>query len=174
MGGFGAFNLAFKHRDLFKVAVGVFPPLNLRWVDCHDNYRANFDPDCWGWRSELRPREVVARICIFRVRMWQLVDPILGGEPDAIEHMARENPIELLETLDIRPGQLDLYVAYAGKDQFNIDAQVESFLYVAKQRNLEIGVGYAPHGRHGPLTAVRLLPDIFDWLRERLTPYAPE
>ena len=34
MGGGGAFNLAIKYRDRFKTVVGVFPPVNMRWLSC--------------------------------------------------------------------------------------------------------------------------------------------
>jgi S-formylglutathione hydrolase FrmB len=173
MGGFGAYNLAIKHRDNFKLVVGLFPPVNLRWVDCHERYRSNFDPCCWGWRHELRPHEVIARFYGIPIRMWQLVKPIYGLGPDAIPKMSDENPIELLEKYDVRPGQLDMYIAYAGKDEFNIDAQVESFLEVARRRSLEVGVGYEPNGRHNIRTGLKLFPGIADWLSVRLAPYAP-
>src|SRR5262249_53295287 len=32
MGGAAAFNQTLKNSDRFKVAVGIFPPLNVRWV----------------------------------------------------------------------------------------------------------------------------------------------
>jgi S-formylglutathione hydrolase FrmB len=105
--------------------------------------------------------------------MWQLTRPTLGGRPDAIERMSRNNPIEMLERLDIRPGQFQLYVAYAGRDQFNIDAQVDSFLYAARKRGIEVGVGYEPEGRHSMRTAEKLFPGIIDWLAERLKNYPP-
>jgi hypothetical protein len=57
-----------------------------------------------------------------------------------------------------------MYVAYGGQDQFNIDAQAESFLYRARQRGLTVGTGYDPRGRHNQATARRLLPGIIDWL----------
>jgi hypothetical protein len=174
MGGFGAFNLGFKYRDQFKVIVGLLPPLNLRWVDCHDRYHGPFDPDCWGWRTELRPHEVIARIFGIPVRMGQLTHYPLRGEPDPIGFLTRENPIELLEHLDVKPGEVEMYIAYAGKDQFNIQTQVESFLHVAHDRGLKVDVGYKPDGRHGPLTAKELLPGIFSWLKEHLEPYAPK
>jgi hypothetical protein len=68
---------------------------------------------------------------------------------------------------------VELYVAYGGKDEFNLDAQVESFLYRAREKCLPVGVGYLPKGRHNVKTALQLLPGIIDWLRERLEPYGP-
>src|SRR5438445_6809553 len=35
MGGGAAYNLAIKYRERFKTVVGIFPPVNLRWLDCH-------------------------------------------------------------------------------------------------------------------------------------------
>ena len=174
MGGGGAYNIALKHPDMFKVVAGVFPPVNLRWEDCHGNARANFDPCCWGWREDIRCHETVARFFGLPIKMWQLIAPIYGTGPEAIDMVAAENPIELLEKLDIKPGQLDMYIGYAGKDQFNIDAEVESFLYKAKERGLQITVDYEPRGRHGPLTALRLMPGITAFLKEYVGPYAPE
>jgi hypothetical protein len=66
-----------------------------------------------------------------------------------------------------------MYVCYGGKDQFNCDAQVESFLYLARQRGLCIGVGYDPRGRHDVPTVLRLIPALFEWLHPLLAPYSP-
>jgi len=176
MGGGAAFNKAIKYPELFRVAIGVFPPLNLRWEDCHGRYMANFDPDCWGWRTDFnRPHSVVGRFYgVITIRLGQVMGPLYGRRnPDTARLVSPENPIEMLDLYDVRPGQLEMYVAYAGRDQFNIDAQVESFLYVAKRRGLEVGVGYEPNGRHDRTTAFKLLPGVLDWLAPRLAPYAP-
>ena len=66
-----------------------------------------------------------------------------------------------------------MYVAYGGRDQFNIDAQVESFLYLAQQRGLTVGVGYDPRGKHDEASALRLMPGLFDWLQPLLSAYYP-
>jgi S-formylglutathione hydrolase FrmB len=174
MGGFGAYNLAFKYRERFNIAIGIFPPLNLRWVDCHDKYRTKFDPCCWGWREELRPHEVIARFyCVIPVRMKQLIHPLYGKDDDALAEVAKENPIEMLQTYDIQPGQLEMYIGYGGKDQFHIDAQVESFLFVAKERGLCVAVEYLPDGKHDLETGLKLFPSAAAWLAPRLAPYAP-
>jgi hypothetical protein len=94
--------------------------------------------------------------------------------PETLPAIIRNNPIEMLDLYDVQPGQLEMYVAYGGKDQFNIAALVESFLFVAHQRGLEVDVGYDPNGKHNRLTAARLLPGIIDWLAPRLAPFAPD
>jgi pimeloyl-ACP methyl ester carboxylesterase len=175
MGGGAAFNKVIKFPDRFKVAVGLFPPLNVRWEDCRGRYMANFDPDCWGWRTRFPPHAVVGRFYgVLTVRTRQVLTPLYGRRyPDVAAEVSRENPIEMLDAYDVRPGQFELYVAYGGLDQFNIDAQVESFLYRARQRGLEVGVGYDPRGKHDVATAMRLLPGIVEWLGPRLMPYGP-
>src|SRR5213079_2656350 len=75
MGAFAAYNLRIKYRPRFHIVIGIHPPLNLRWVDCHCRYRANFDPCCWGWRTQLRSHEVLGRFfLIYPVRFRQLID----------------------------------------------------------------------------------------------------
>src|SRR5262249_30053586 len=135
MGGFAAFNYGIKHRDAFGVVVGIYPPLNLRWINTQGRYFANFHPEDWGWRTSLdRRREVIARFyCgLVTFRLGQLIDPIFGRGPEALQEIIRENPIEMIDRLGLHEGELEMYVAYGGKDQFNVDAQVESFLYVAR------------------------------------------
>lgn len=175
MGGGAAFNKAVKFSNCFGIVAGVFPPLNLRWQDCHGRYRSDFDPLCWGWRTDFVHRHtVVARFFGIPVRMRRLLKPLYSRRnPETLPAIIRNNPIEMLELYDVQPGQLQMYVAYGGEDQFNIAAQVESFLFVAHQRGLEVGVGYDPEGKHNRATAERLLPGILDWLAPRLAPFGP-
>src|SRR5262249_57841329 len=90
--------------------------------------------------------------------------------PDAVARISAENPIEMLDAYDVLPGELDMYIAYGGRDQVNIDAQVESFRYRARERGLCVGVSYDPKGKHDLATALRLLPGILDWLGAELAP----
>jgi S-formylglutathione hydrolase FrmB len=177
MGGGAAFNKCIKYPERFKVVVGIFPPVNLRWEDCHGRYMGNFDPDCWGWRDDFsRPLEPVGRFYfgLVTVRLRQVYTPLFGRrDPGATARIASENPLEMLEAYDVRPGEREMYIAYGGKDQFNIDAQVESFLFVARQRGLTVAVDYDPRGRHDRATAYRLMPGTFEWLSARLAPYSP-
>jgi S-formylglutathione hydrolase FrmB len=177
MGGGAAFTKVMKYPHLFKVAAAVFPPLNLRWISCRGRYMDNFDPCCWGWRENFdRGKEVVGRFYgVITIRMRTVIYPLYGrNNPDVVALVASNNPIELLDTLDIQPGCLSFFVAYAGKDEFNIDAQVESFLYRAREKGIEVGVSYDPKGHHDVKTAQKLLPDVIHWLNERLLPYSPE
>jgi enterochelin esterase-like enzyme len=176
MGGGAAFNKALKYPERFKVAVGIFPPVNIRWLDCHCRYMSNFDPCCWGWRTDFTRRwETIGRFyLVVKVPLGRVVNPLYGRRnPNTAALVSQENPIELLDYRDIKEGQVDLYIAYGGKDQFNIDARVESFLYRAREKSLTVGVGYDPNGKHDMTTALKLLPGILEWLAPRLAPYAP-
>jgi hypothetical protein len=175
MGGFAAFNLGIKYRDRFGVVVGIFPPVNTRWVDCKGNYRGKFSPQCWGWRTKLdNGNEVLAVYSgLIVVRVRNVLNPIYGLGPAALKRISDENPIEMIDRLHLRPGELEMYIGYGGKDEFNIDAQVESFLYLARERGLCIGVGCEANGRHNYATAVRLFPGVVQWLAPRVAPYAP-
>jgi S-formylglutathione hydrolase FrmB len=175
MGGGAAYNLAIKHRDRFKAVVGIFPPLNWRWIDCHCRYMGNFDPCCWGWRTSFsNQREVVGRFYgIVKIRMKNIIGPLFDISSQTAAMVSQENPIEMIDRLSLQPGELCLYVGYGGKDEFNLDAQIESFLYRAKERGLSVTVDYLPRGRHNYATALKLLPGVVNFLNTLLTPYSP-
>jgi S-formylglutathione hydrolase FrmB len=173
-GGFGAYNIGFKHRDEFRILAGFLPALNLRYQNCHGRYFAPFDPSCTGLRERLRPWQPVARYFgIIAIREKQLSWPLFGKDRDAIRRLAAENPVEMLDRYDIQPGEFDMFVAYGGRDEFNIHSQVESFLHVAHRRGLPVEVAYDPNGHHVPSTVLRLFPDFVRWLGPLLRSYEP-
>jgi S-formylglutathione hydrolase FrmB len=173
MGGFGAFNLGMRHREAFGVVAGIMPPLNLRWEDCHGNRKAKFDPRCWGWRTAFdQPREIIGRLGVVPIRVRDLLGPVFGeGDAELTDIMAN-NPIELIDRTKLRNGELEMFIGYGGKDEFNIDAQVESFLYMCKNRGIGVTVVYDPNGHHNAATAFECLPDFIEWLAARLAPYS--
>jgi S-formylglutathione hydrolase FrmB len=176
MGGFAAFSLGMRHRNAFGVAIGVHPPLNLRWTDLDGNYFADFDPRFWGWRWKLENRhEVVGKFLggLVKIRIGEFLDPLFGFGDEALQEIARQNPIELIDATRLRNGELAMFVGYGGKDELNIAAQVESFLYMARCRGISVAVAYEPDGRHDTATASRLWPSMIEWLAPRLAPYAP-
>jgi S-formylglutathione hydrolase FrmB len=176
MGGFAAFSLGIRHRDCIGVAVGIHPPLNLRWVDQDGYYFAKFDPRFWGWRDKIDNRhEPIAKFYggVVKVRIGNIVDPLFGFGDDAIEEIARHNPIELVDATHLHNGDLAMFAGYAGRDQFNVDAQVESFLYLAHCRGISVGVAFEPNGQHDTATAFRMWPAVVEWLAPRLAPFNP-
>jgi hypothetical protein len=174
-GGAAAFRIGMRYRACFAVVFGIHPPLNTRWINCHGRYFSKFDPCCWGWQERVRGRMPVGRFYgILTVRLRSLVVPLYGRGPETIEQISRDNPIEVLDYEGVREGELAMYVAYGGRDEFNVTAQAECFIYRARcQRGLTVAVGYLPHGHHTRRAAKRLLPGILDWLAPQLAPYAP-
>jgi hypothetical protein len=175
MGGFGAYNLGFKYPSEFGVLAGIMPPLNLRYEDCKGRYFSDFKPDCWRYRDRLKPRDPVARfagIIVLRERL--IIHPLYGRGRDVVPKVAAENPIEMLDSRDIRPGQFELFVGYGSKDEFNIDAQIESFLYVAEQKGIPVTAVEIPNGRHSLRTGLDIFAHLAPWLDERIAPYAPK
>ncbi len=171
-GGTGAFNCAIKNRDRIKIALGFMPALNLRWVDCHERYRAPFNPCCWGWREKAHMFESIGRPKgLFALRYHNLFGSLVGYGAEGVQRTRAFNPVEVMEEYDLKPGELDMFVGYGGKDELNIMAQVESFLYVAKMRGIEVGVAYDPNGRHDEASARRLFPEAVAWVAPLLKRY---
>lgn len=173
LGGGAAYNKAIKFKDQFGIVMGVFPAVNLRWEDCHGRYASKFDPDCWGWRTNFDHFcEVIARYYkVITIRQGQLIRPLFGRHnPDTAALISRENPIEMLTDYGVREGELAMYIAYGGQDEFHIDAQVESFLFRARQLGLTIDVEYSPEGHHDRKTARAFTPSLLEWLNQQLAP----
>jgi S-formylglutathione hydrolase FrmB len=173
-GGAAAYRMAMKYRDQFSTAVGIAAPLNLRWIDCHGRYFTHFDPNCWGWRTEIKGYEVVGRFYgVVIIRLGQLIFPLYGRGPEAVAAVSRENPIEMLDSYNVCPGELAMYIAYGGKDEFNIGAHSESFLFVAHRRGLQVEVDFDPDAVHDRSAIEKFLPRIISWLTPQLAPFAP-
>ncbi len=175
MGGFGAFNVGFKQRDQFGHIAGVLPPLNLRYGDCYGRYLRDYDPDCFALRPIERRNEVVGVFYgVLPIRSRRMLDPIVGKDfSTATPFISRENPYEMLAAYDIRPDEFGLFIGYGKRDEFNIAAEVESFLAEAARRNIFPTTIVLPEGRHNVKGATDLIPALNQWLLPRLGPYTP-
>ena len=167
MGGGAAVGLAIKYKDRFKTVVGMMPLVNIRYVDCHGKYRTDFNPECWGMREKFNGHESLGTRQLATLRFNTLFAPLYGRGDDAILGMSEINPLEIMERTNLQNGELNMYIAYGGKDQFNIAAQVESFLYVARQRGIDITVDYDPNGRHNLSTGLQFFPRAVEWSGEK-------
>jgi S-formylglutathione hydrolase FrmB len=176
MGGGAAYHNAIKYAERFGIVMAFAPPVNLRWESCRGRYMDNFDPSCWGWKTDFRrPLDVVGRFyCVITIRQGQFTRKLYGMfNPDTAALISKDNPIEMLDAYDIKDGECEMYIAYGGRDQFNLGAQVESFLYHCREKGIAVAVGYDPKGKHDVPTAMRLLPGMLEWLKPRLEPYSP-
>lgn len=186
MGGFAAFNLGIKHRDQFRAAAGISPPLNMRYVDLDNNYQADFQPGRWALRSSFWATDEV--LATFNVRapvlgvfrrhvnvpitaeLW--FGPVWGLGREGVEFVSRENPVELIGRTKLRPGELDMFVAYSKSDPLNIDAQVESFTWLARESRIPITVVPSEFGGHDDDYLRSALPKTIEWVGTRLKPDA--
>jgi S-formylglutathione hydrolase FrmB len=105
----------------------------------------------------------------YKVRVKDVIYPVFGAGPDGIFLASQENPIEMIDRYKLKRGELDLFIAYGQQDEFNLDAQAESFLYFLKSRGIPATVYVDPEGTHSEQTARKMLTPILDWLAFRLT-----
>ena len=175
MGGFGAMNLAFRHKEEFGHVVSTMAPLNLRYGDCYGRYLSDYDADCFMLRPVGRRNEIVGRFYgVLLIRSRRLLDPIVGKSgADVTAFISSVNPYEMLTSFDVRPGEFNFFIGYGKKDEFNIDAEVESFLAEAARRGITIPAVVLPDGHHSVKTATDLIPSINAFLLPLLAPYTP-
>ena len=138
-------------------------------MDTSGNYMANFDPNNWGWRNRSDdPLEVIGKYGPLKIHVKDVLTPAFGRGTPSVLIASENNPIEMIDRFHIQPGQLDMFVSIAGKDNFNLDAQAESFVYLARRRGLQVDTYYEPKGTHSIATAQKMIPVILNWLDERL------
>ena len=117
MGGAAAFNKGIKFPAYFRYVVGIFPPLNLRWQDCHGNYRRPLRSGVLELANRLRASShgPGARFYGIPVRMRSILNPLYSRRnPETLPAVIRNNPVEMLDLYDVQPGLLDMFVAYGG------------------------------------------------------------
>jgi S-formylglutathione hydrolase FrmB len=175
MGGFAAYNLGIKHRDEFRVLVGLLPPLDTRYTDCRDRLFPEYDPGTVARREVLQPCRPIARFYgVIVIREKRLTRALFGARnPEGMATVARDNPVEMLAAYDVRPGELAMFVGLAGRDEFNIQNQCRHFLDVARARGLEVTAVEVPDGKHRTETGMKMLPELSAFLTRELAPFVP-
>lgn len=176
MGGFAAFNLGFKHKDRFGVLIGIHPPLNLRYADCRGRTRTDFDPNCFSLTDRYRPFAPVAQFYggLITIRQRRILAPVFGEEPNVVGRVALQNPYEMLDTYNIKPGDFSMFIGYGNEDEFNFDAHCESFLYKTRQMGIRVYSVKVIGGHHDRATALKMLPTLGEWITPVVGPYSPK
>jgi S-formylglutathione hydrolase FrmB len=174
-GGFGAMSIAMKHRDLFGAVATIAAPLNVRYDTVSGRYSDDFEPATYRERTEYDPDMIIARfyLGLVRRRVKKFLEPVYGSGPDVIAAVARDNPADLLITTGLQPGELALYVNYPGRDNYNFDAQDQSFAWLAAQRGIAVELADSPTGRHNLPYIERAMPLAFLWLGRHILPPTP-
>jgi hypothetical protein len=173
-GGFGAMAMAIKHRDFFAVVATLAGPLNLRYSTCHGDYLEDFDPATYRWNDRYNPDQVVGTfyLGLRRVPEKKYVEPVFGCFSDVVAAIRANNPADLLFSTDLHPGELAIYASYPMRDNWNFDAQNQSFQWLASQRGIQVDLVGVPGARHS-LAYFRSnhLP-AYQWLSQHLLPPA--
>lgn len=149
-GGLGAMSIGLRHRDRFGAVATLGSPLNMRYWNCQNDYRADFDPATYRWRTFYDPDEIIG---IFYCGLWKTpaktyVQPVLGQDPGVLERTIAVNPADQIFLTGLQPGQLAMYVNYGTQDNFNFDAQGASFAWLAAQRGVSVTVQEVPGAQH--------------------------
>ncbi len=174
-GGYGGMGLALKHRDFFGAVATLGGPLNMRYFNCEGRYLDDFDPATYRWKTTYDPNEVVSRFYfgLGRARARKYLGPVYGKGPEVITKVKRDNPADLLFSTDLRPGELAIYANYRGKDNWNFDAQDQSFAWLAGQKGVEVTLAEAPGYRHTLRYFRSQQRPAYLWLARHILPPAP-
>jgi S-formylglutathione hydrolase FrmB len=149
-GAYGAMSLALRHRDVFGAVATLAAPLNLRYSTQDGRSSEDFNPATYRWNEQYDPNQVVARwyLGLRRTRASKYVAPVFGEGPDVLDRIKATNPADLLFSTNLQPGELAMYVNYPARDNYNFDAQDESFAWLAAQKGVSVELERVPCGRH--------------------------
>ena len=170
-GGYGAMSLSIRHRDF----IGASP----RWPGrsiCGTRtwtatIRSSTPQRIAGRRATTRMSSSPPSIAVSSACARKYITPIFGTGDDAVARIISTNPADLIFSTDLRPGELAIYVHYGCRDEYNFDAQDESFAWLAAQKGVEVTVARDPD-EPGPRLLPRQRPLRFLWLGRSLVPPA--
>lgn len=170
-GGFAAVGLTLKYRHQFHASGTLAAPVNMRLSNDKGKYFKNFNPKSYRWRDDYRPKEVVG--CFFgvvKLRSRRLIEHAFGPADEVLENVRLNNPADLLFALDVQPGEVQIYLNYPGCDNFNFDAQSESFEWLARCRGMNVVMSKDKHARHLTPYFSRNAASLFYWLGQQVLP----
>jgi S-formylglutathione hydrolase FrmB len=170
-GGYGALSMAIRHRDYFSSVAVLSAPVNLLYGNCHNDVLEDFDPATYREKTVYDPDEVIGRFYfgLKKVKAKKYVEPIFGSDPnDVAARIRATNPANLLYGTGLQPGELAIYLHYAGRDGYNFDAQNQSFAWLAAQRGIGVTIESDPTANHTIAYFRRNATPAFCWLGRHL------
>ncbi len=169
-GGFGALSHGIKQRAKFGHVAALAPPANLRYSNQDADYFADFDAAKFRWRTEYRPLQTVGTFLggAIRLREGDFVAPVFGPRDELIRNVAASNPADLMFTEAVQPGELDILIHYPRHDNFNFDAQIESFQWLAASRGTAVALVRDENGDHTIPYFQESMPSVWAWVGTRL------
>jgi esterase/lipase superfamily enzyme len=174
-GGYGAMSMAIEHQEYFGAVATMAGALNLRYYNADEVYFEDFDPATYRWKTRYVPNEVIGSYYhgLVRLRAKRFMAPAFGDR-DIEPLLGRTNPADRLFTSDIQPGQLAIYANYGGRDNFNFDAQGESFAWLAATKGIAVTLDRDPTGNHSFRYLRANIQRAFLWLGQHILPPTPE
>lgn len=172
-GGLAGASYALRYPHIFGSVATIGAPLNLRYTTCTGDARADFDPATFRWKTTYDPEETVGTFYggLSRVPARKYIEPVFGDDASTIPaKIMAINPADLLFTANPTPGRPAIYVHFAGRDNWNFDAQAESFLWLAQTRGLPVDLDLNPRGRHNLPYLRGSHNPAFEWLARHLLP----
>jgi hypothetical protein len=167
--------LALKHRELFGAIATLGGPLNMRYDNVEGRYLDDFNPATYRWKTTYDPNEIAASYyCgLTHSRAKKYIQAVYGTGPGVIAGIARDNPADLLFTTDLQPGELAIYANYPGKDNWNFDAQDQSFAWLAAQKGVSVTLVKVPNAQHSLRYFRSQQRPAYEWLNQHLLPPVP-
>ena len=174
-GGYGAMAIALKHRDLFGSVATLAGPLNMLYDNGRARYGDRLRPGHLPRADRVRPQHD-HRPLLLRATPPAREDiprPVYGTGPEVIARVSRDNPADLLAATELRPGELAIYVNYPGRDNYNFDAQDQSFAWLAARRGVAVDLICVPRACHNLSYIEGAEPPAYQWLGRHILPPAP-
>jgi hypothetical protein len=171
-GGFGAMTIGIRHRDIFGVVATLGGPLNVRYDTTEEGYAGEFNPLTYRERIEYNPELLIAtyHFGLLRKRAKEFFEPVYGTGPDVTAKVLRDNPSDLIAATDLQPGEMAIYVSYPGRDNYNFDAQAQSFAWLAARRGIAVETVESPSAFHDLSYIQGAEPPAYLWLGRHLLP----
>ena len=164
--------IALRHRDVFGVIATIGGPLNVRYNNIQGVYGDDFDPATYRARTAYEPEMIIAYYYLGIVR--RAAPGSFSSRSSATglivsDKVTRDNPADVLAATDIRPGEL-IHVNYPSDDNYDFNAQDQSFLWLAGRRGLAVDVKVVPGAQHNLAYIEREVPSTCQWLANHLLP----
>ena len=173
-GAYGAASLAIRHRDVIGSVASLAGPVNMRYSNCDEIYLEDFDPATYRWKMNYDPKEIIGLYYfgLRKVRAQRFIEPVYGQGDAVVAMITATNPADLIWSTNLQPGELAIYVNYPGRDNFNFDAQAQSFQWIAAQKGIEVTLVCDPGATHGLSYFRNNIGPAYCWLGQHLLPPA--
>lgn len=166
-GGMGAMNYALACPDFIGSVAVLSGALNLRYFSCTGNYGDDFNPSTYRWRTVWEPNGPIGKMGPISIKAKTFISPVFGNDEHTVERIRVNNPADRLCQSADAVGKVKMLVTYGEQDEFNFDAQAESFIYFARGHGFDVDVMTDPQGKHNSDFFRPMQRRIYHWLGDK-------